>query len=295
MLRVSPVMKERKKRMKDRQTPGFLYVFFSAVLFSIGGICIKMVPWNAMSINSARNLISAIMIGIYLRATGHRIVVNPAVLFGALCTTATTTLYVLANKMTTAANTIVLQFTAPVFVVLFSWLFFRKKPRKLDVITIVFVLIGIIFFFVDGLSTGNTLGNVLALISGVSYAGVFMMNSFAHSDSLSSIFIGQCISAAAGFPFLLRETDFGVQAVLGILLLGIFQVGLAYILLSKGLKTTSAVTASLTSAIEPILNPMLVAIFWHEYVTPTALVGAGIVIVSIIVYNVLKAKQQGNR
>lgn len=280
--------------MKDRQIPGFLYVFLSAVLFSIGGICIKMVPWNAMSINSARNLISATMIGIYMRAARHRIVINPAVLFGALCTTATTTLYVLANKMTTAANTIVLQFTAPVFVVLFSWLFFRKKPRKLDMITIVFVLIGIVFFFVDGLSTGSTLGNMLALVSGVTYAGVFMMNSFSHSDSLSSIFLGQCISAVMGFPFLLQETDFGFQAVLGILLLGIFQVGLAYILLSKGLKSTSAVTASLTSAIEPILNPILVAIFWREYITPTALIGAGIVIVSIIVYNALKAKRQGN-
>ena len=280
--------------MRDRNLSGFFYVFFAAVLFSIGGICIKMIPWNAMAINSARNIISVILIGLYLWVTRHPVMISPAILFGAVCMTGTTTLYTLANKMTTAANTIVLQFTAPIFVILFTWLFFRKKLQKLDLITVGIVLIGIAFFFVDGLSTGNMTGNAMALLSGVSYAGVFMMNSFHRSDPLSSVFIGQCISAVVGFPFLLRETDFGPQAMLGILLLGIFQLGLAYILLSKGLKKTSAVTASLTSAIEPVLNPLLVALLWHEYISPTAFVGAGIVVVSIIAYQILKGRKPLN-
>lgn len=113
--------------MKKNTHSGAIYVFLSAVLFSIGGICIKMVPWNAMAINGARNLISAGMIGVYFWKTKHTIVLNAAVLFGAVCMAGTTTLYVLANKMTTAANAIVLQFTAPVFVIFLTWLLFRRR------------------------------------------------------------------------------------------------------------------------------------------------------------------------
>lgn len=273
---------------------GTIYVLMSAILFSIGGLCIKMIPWNALAINGTRNLISVIIIGCFLKATHHKIVINPAVLFGAACMTATTTLYTLANKLTTAANTIVLQFTAPIFVIFLAWLFWRKRPTKRDVITCVFVFAGILFFFVDGLSTGNMLGNALAVLSGVSYAGVFMMNSFKKSDSLSSIFLGQLLSALIGIWFLFGETDFGPQAIGGILALGIFQLALAYIFMAKGLETTPAVTASLTSAIEPILNPIWVAIFWGEMISPLALVGAAIVIVTIVVYNVRKVSDGTN-
>lgn len=261
----------------------------AAVLFSIGGLCIKLVPWSPLAINGTRNLISAILIGIYLKATHHKIVINPAVLFGAVCMAATTTLFTIANKLTTAANTIVLQFTAPVFVILLMWIFFKERPKRVDIIASVIVFIGIICFFIDGLSTGNMLGNVIAVLSGIGYAGVFMMNSFEKSDSLSSIFLGQALSAVTCIWFVFGETDFGVTAVGGILALGIFQVGLAYILMSKGLDEVPAVTASLTTAIEPILNPILVAIFYHEMITSLSFVGAVIVIIAVVGYNVLKA------
>ena len=272
-----------------KQTKGIIYVLIAAVLFSIGGLCIKMVPWSPLAINGARNLLSSMMIGIYLKMTKHKIVINPAVIFGAVCMTGVTTLYTIANKLTTAANTIVLQFTAPVFVIFFMWIFFKERPKKLDIAASVVVFIGIIFFFIDGLSSGNMLGDVLAVISGVAYAGVFMMNSFEKSDSLSSIFLGQALSALIGIWFVFGETDFGVTAIGGILALGIFQVGLAYIFMSKGLEEVPAVTASLTTAIEPILNPVLVAIFYHEMITPLSFVGAVIVIIAIVGYNVIKA------
>ena len=275
----------------ENKKSGTIYVLLAAILFSIGGLCIKMVPWSALAINGARNLISVIIIGFYLKATHHKLVINPAVIFGALCMTGTTTLYTLANKMTTAANTIVLQFTAPVFVIFLTWLFFKKRPGRKDVITCLIVFVGILCFFIDGLSTGNTLGDILAVISGVSYAGVFMMNSFEKSDSLSSIFFGQALSALIGIWFVFGETDFGLMSMSGIILLGVFQLALAYIFMAKGLENTPAVTASLTAAIEPILNPILVAVFWHELITPLSLVGAVIVIISIVVYNVSKVKE----
>lgn len=272
-----------------KHSKGIFYVLMAAILFSIGGLCIKMVPWSPLSINGARNLISAIIIGIYLKATHHKIVINPAVIFGAVCMTCVTTLYCIANKLTTAANTIILQFTAPIFVIFFVWLFFKEKPKKLDVITSGIVFVGIIFFFVDGISSGNILGDFLAVLSGVAYAGVFMMNSFEKSDSLSSIFLGQSLSALTGIWFVFGETNFGATAIGGILALGIFQLALAYIFMAKGLEEVPAVTASLTTAIEPILNPLLVALFYHEMITPLSFVGAIIVIVAIVTYNVKKA------
>lgn len=272
-----------------KQSKGIIYVLMAAVLFSIGGLCIKLVPWSPLAINGARNLISAILIGIYLKATHHKIVINPAVLFGAVCMMGTTTLYTIANKLTTAANTIILQFTAPIFVIFFMWMFFREKPKRVDIIASIVVFVGIIFFFIDGLSTGNMIGNVLAVLSGVTYAGVFMMNSFETSDSLSSIFLGQALSAVTCIWFVFGETDFGVTAIGGIVVLGVFQLALAYIFMAKGLDEVPAVTASLTTAIEPILNPLLVAVFYHELVTPLSFVGAVIVIAAVVGYNVWKA------
>ena len=272
-----------------KHSKGIFYVLMAAILFSIGGLCIKLVPWSPLSINGVRNLISAIIIGIYLKATHHKIVINPAVIFGAVCMTCVTTLYCIANKLTTAANTIILQFTAPIFVIFFVWLFFKEKPKKLDVITSGIVFVGIIFFFVDGISSGNILGDFLAVLSGVAYAGVFMMNSFGKSDSLSSIFLGQSLSALTGIWFVFGETNFGATAIGGILALGIFQLALAYIFMAKGLEEVPAVTASLTTAIEPILNPLLVALFYHEMITPLSFVGAIIVIAAIVTYNVKKA------
>ena len=269
-------------------------VLMAAALFSMGGLCIKMVPWSPLAINGARSLISVMVLATYLKIIKHKIVINPAVLFGAVCMTGTTSLYCAANKLTTAANAIVLQFTAPIFVILLMWALKNEKPKKVDILACVVVFSGIICFFVDGLLIGNMLGNIIAVLSGVCYAGVFMMNSFEKSDAISSVFLGHALSAVTGIGFVFRETDFGTQAITGILLLGVFQMAIAYIFMSKGLEQVSAITASLTTAIEPILNPLLVAFFWGEMISPLSLVGAVIVIVGVIGYNLITIQSQAN-
>lgn len=269
-------------------------VLIAATLFSMGGLCIKMVPWSPLAINGARSLISVVVLAIYLKLIKHKIVINKAVLFGAVCMTGTTSLYCAANKLTTAANAIVLQFTAPIFVILLMWALKNEKPKKVDILACVVVFSGIICFFVDGLLIGNMLGNIIAVLSGVCYAGVFMMNSFEKSDAISSVFLGHALSAVTGIGFVFRETDFGTQAITGILLLGVFQMAIAYIFMSKGLEQVSAITASLTTAIEPILNPLLVAFFWGEMISPLSLVGAVIVIVGVIGYNLITIQSQAN-
>lgn len=217
---------------------------------------------------------------------------EPWVLLGALAVCGTNILFSIANKMTTAANAIVLQFTAPIFVMVFTAIFFRRRPGKLDLVTCAAVLGGILFFFVDSLSAGGMVGNVLALISGISYAGVFMMNDMPEGDAISSVFWGDVFSAVVGLPFVAMETDFSATAVVSVLILGVFQVALAYILLTIGLKTTPPVTASLVSGIEPVLNPILVAVFYHEMIGPTALVGAVIVVGSVVAYNVICGRRE---
>ena len=267
-----------------------LYVFVSAVLFSIGGLCVKVIPWSGITINGVRSLISVLILLVYLKKTHHKIVFNKGVATGAISMALMTTLFCLANKLTTAANTIILQFTAPIFIILFMWLFFHERPKKLDMAACGVVLVGIICFFVDSLAAGNMLGNVLALLSGVAYAGVFMMNTFPGADSMSSILLGQAVCAVTQTPFLFAETEFTASAVAAVVVLGVFQLAVAYIFMAKGLEHIPAVAASLTAAIEPILNPVLVAIFYGEMISSLSFVGAVIVFVGIIGYNLLKLR-----
>ena len=264
---------------RQRRRRGTLCVFLAAVLYSIGGLCIKVIPWHGMSINGGRNIISVLVVGAYLLIIRHPPRWDRWIALGAVSVCGTNVLFTLANKMTTAANAIVLQFTAPIFVILLSILFWHRRPQRLDLTVCAVTLLGVLCFFIESLEGGGMLGNVLALISGVTYAGVFLLNDLPNADPISSVFWGDVCSAVLGLPFLVRETEFTPTAVTSLVILGAFQVGVAYILMCEGLKTTPAVTASLISGIEPVLNPILVAVFYHETIGP------------VIIYNVLKARQ----
>lgn len=269
---------------------GTLCVAAAAVLYSIGGLCIKVIPWGGMAINGGRTAIALLVIGAYLVWTRHPLRFNRWVLLGALSVFGTNALFSAANKMTTAANVIVLQFTAPIFVMLFSALFFHRRPQRLDVAACAVVFGGILFFFLDSLEMGGGAGNIVALLSGVAYAGVFLMNDMPGGDAISSVFWGDVISAVTGLPFLFQETEFTATALTSLVILGVFQVGVAYVCLCIGLKPPPPVTASLVSGIKPVLNPILVALFYGETVGTFALIGAVIVIGGVVGYNVLQAR-----
>ena len=274
---------------RDRRA--VLFVFLASVCFSTGGLFIKLIPWSPLAINGARNLIGAAVIGIYLLVTRHRIVFSRRVLTGALALIGVTTLFAVANKLTTAANTIVLQFTAPVFVILFMAALYRQKPGRVDLLVCFLVLLGVVLFFVDGLRAGNLLGNVLAILSGVCYAGVFMMNTGEKADAISSCFLGQLAAGVVLTPLCLYETDFSLPVTASVLALGVIQVGGAYILFSIGIRNTPPVTASLITGMEPILNPLLVAAFYGERITALSVAGCVIVVCSILGYNVWLARR----
>lgn len=260
--------------------------------FSLGGLLIKLIPWNPLAINGMRNLIAALVIGAYLVITHHRLKFNFTVFCGAVCMFGVTTLYAVANKMTSAGNTIVLQYSAPVWIILFMYLFFGKKPGRNEIMAVLMVLLGILCFFFESLSSGRWLGDALALLSGVFYAGVFMLNSFEKGDALSSVFFGQLLSAVLLSHLVRFETDFTASALIAVFVLGSVQVGLAYIFFTTGTRLTDPVTASIINALEPILNPILVAVFYGELLGRLSVIGAVIVIAGILLYSLQQIRSQ---
>ena len=282
--------------MKAKETrKGLVFVFLAAVCFSIGGLLIKMIPWQAMSINCWRCGISTCILLLFAKATGKKLKLTKGVVLGAAAMCLTVSCYAVANKLTTAANTILIQYTAPAFVILFLWLFFGERPKRLDVIACVLVFAGIACFVLDGLAAGNLTGNLVALVSGIGYAGVFLLNKIPGGDPLFSTILGHAMCFVIGLPFAVRETVFTGRAVGCAVLLGVFQLGLAYIFFTTGIRTAPPVSASLVSGVEPILNPVLVALVVGETLTGLSIVGGVIVFVTIMVYNVLSARQEAKQ
>ena len=283
-----------EKQHKNTALSGSLLVLASAIIFSLGGVVIKLLPWHSLSINAARNGVALLITAVFVRCIRHKLVFNKSVLLGAAAMAATTTLFCLATKMTTAANAILLQYTSPVFIILYSWLFFRQKPKKLDIGMCVASFAGIACFFMDSLSGGHLVGDGLALAAGAAYAVVFMSNLLPGGDAISAFFFGEVLSTAIGLPWLVQETAFTPAALAGGIGLGVI-IGGGYVLLSIALCTTPPVAANLLSAVEPVLNPMWVALFYGEILTPLAMAGFIIVLASVVVYNVLVQRKRSEK
>ncbi len=275
----------------EKRRLGIAAMLAASLCFSLGGLLMKIIPWNPLAINGARNLIACCVIGLYIRFIKHPLKCNRTVLFGAAALAATTTLYAVANKLTTAGNTIVLQYTAPIWIIVFMYFLFGQKPDRIALVTVFIVLIGIVCFFLDSMSTGRWLGDALALLSGITYALVFLLNRFEKGDALSSVFFGQLFCGIFLSPLVLKETVFTPGVLTAVFVLGSVQVGIAYIFFTTGTKYTEPVTASIINAIEPILNPVLVAVFYKEVLGRFSLIGAAIVIIGILFYDVLTAKR----
>ncbi len=277
-------------KLKKPQFYGPAMALASALLFSFGGVLIKFLPWHPLSINSLRNMVALIITIIYITKIRHRLKFNRWILLSGMAMMLTSTLFCVANSMTTAANAILLQYSSPLFIILFSYFAFKIKPKKLDISMCFAVLIGISFFFFDSLATGNTLGDLFALISGCTYAMVFMANILPRGDALSAFLLGELLASIVGLPFLVQETDFSSPIILGCIGLGII-IGGGFVILAVALRHVRPVTANLLGTIEPILNPVWVAIFYGEIITPLAMVGFFIVIASVVMYNILSSNK----
>ena len=256
----------------------------ASICWSFGGICIKFIPWGAMSIIGLRAFLAAVVFIIYRRSV--KINFTFGNILAALCLSATTVLFVFANKLTSAAAAILLQFSAPIFIILIHLAFYKKKPKISEAIAVSVTVLGMLLFFADRLESGGMLGNIFAIASGLSFAGVFVCNKREDTNPEQALLLGFLINSAIGLPFAFFEVTAEPVAWVAVIFLGIVQVGFAYVFFSVGIKKTSALLACLITATEPVLNPVWVALATGEMPGMFAIIGGVIIVLTVVGYNI---------
>ena len=264
-----------------------LMLLFAGVLWSLGGLLIKSIPWHPLAISGLRGGIAAIVI--YAFSKDRKIIMTYEKLFAACLYTLVVTLFVVANKLTTAGNAILLQYTAPVYVALFGYMFLGEKSTFIDWITIFILLGGLTLFFLDDLSFDGYLGNALAILSGMSFAAltISLRKQKNHNPS-DSILLGNILTLIIGLPLIISETSFNLHSIILILILGIIQLGVPYILYTTAIKHVTALDAIIFPVVEPILNPILVFFILGETLGPWAFLGGALVLGSVVLRGLLK-------
>lgn len=269
-----------------KENLAIIEMLICATLWSIAGIFMKLLPWNGFAVASLRSLIAGLTIAAYILIRGKRIIINRRTLVTGVFTACVYTCFAVANKLTTAANAIVLQFTSPVFIVIFSALILKKRIRRSDALVVSFTLLGIALFFFDQLRPGYILGNFVAIAAGMFMAGMFMaVGELEREQRFSGILIGQSLTFLVGLPFVIAtRPEFTAVTTLSILILGVFQLGISYILYVESSKYCPPLACCLLGAAEPLLNPVWVLIFDGERPGVFALIGGVIVVVSITLW-----------
>lgn len=262
---------------------GTLLVALAAVSWSVAGVLGKYTTWTPLATAGMRALVAALVMAIV--RGGIKVKLTRGNLLGAFGCAATSIIFVFANKLTTAANAIVLQYAMPVVVILFNWLFYRQKPSRRDAATCVCVLTGVIFCSLDELSTEGMLGNLLAITTAFTFALVFFCSRMPGADATDYNFLGLVLAAPALVSVIGNEScTFTLSNMLALTGMGIGLAG-GYIFISKGMKLVSPLSAAITSNIEPVLNPMWVFIFLGEAPGVMAIIGAVIVLSTVTVYS----------
>lgn len=267
-----------------------------ACMWSIGGIFIKLLPWNPLVISGFRSLIAAAVLFLYMRTRGQRLVWSPEIILAGLGLTGTMLLFVVASKLTTSANAIILQSTNPVHIMIMSAVFFHVRYRKWEFFLVGLILAGISMFFFDQLSPGNLMGNIIALMSGVSMGMMYLFSSRLPDEesSMSATFFGHCGAAVLGIgASVIYPPEITPVTILTILILGVVQLGIPYVLYSIAVRNCSPLSCSLIGMIEPLLNPVWVFLIMGERPGFFALLGGGIVLVTVAVWSVLSAQWEG--
>lgn len=275
-------------KAKDAKNQAIFYMVLCSVLWSTAGILIKFLPWNPMVIAGFRSLISAGVYLLYMRYEKTEFQINRYSVLSGITLMGTFVFFVAANKFTTSANAIVLQYSAPIFILILSALFYHQKFRPGDIITVAATSLGISLFFLDKLSGGYLLGNLLALMAGLSFASMFVVTGHADQNSRSSgILLGHIFTAIAGIPFVFfSPTPVTPSIVIVILAMGIFQLGIPYILYGLAVRKCSPLACVLISAIEPLLNPVWVFLYNGEVPSFFALIGGAIVISAVVAWSI---------
>jgi DME family drug/metabolite transporter len=280
--------------MKKAGVSPLLLVLGAAILWSTGGLFIKVTSLSAFELSFGRSLLAAITVAIVTRREGfgiNRVTAVTSVLYAALLL-----LFVLATKLTTAANAIFLQYTAPVYVLILEPLFYKEKFRLRDLVTVAACVAGMSLFFVGKLRPQDVDGNLLALASGVCFALYFLLLRHSKARDVnraSSAIYGNLIVVLICAPAFFNAAQRGISAsdFTSMAYLGIVQIGFAYLLftlaMTRGLRSLDA---SIVGYIEPVLNPVWVFLFIGERPSNWALVGGAIIVSSVICHMLIDAR-----
>lgn len=272
---------------KIKRSTATILLAISAALWSLGGLLIKMVSCNALAISGIRSAIAALFLLLIIKKP--RFTWSFPQIAGAISYAATVIMFVLSTKMTTAANAILLEYTAPIYVALLGVWLLKERIKLLDWITMVFVMGGMVLFFLDSLSMGGLYGNIFGILTGISYSCLFIFTRMQKNESpIETMLLGNIITAIIGVPFMFTSMP-NTSSWIGLILLGVVQLGLPYALYSIAIKRVTALEAILTSTLEPILNPVWVFLVIGEMPGKWALLGGFVVLASVTARSIIAA------
>jgi drug/metabolite transporter (DMT)-like permease len=257
-----------------------LLLLAAAVLWSTAGAAIKLSQLDAWQLAGGRALVAGAFLAIAIPSARRR--PSGRLLLVGLAYAGTTVLFVLANKLTTAANAIFLQDTAPLWVLLFSPLALGERPTRGELLSIPVFGVGLTLFFLDQLSPGQLAGNLVALVAGVFFAASILGLRRLGPEGPAALVWGNLLAAALTLPLFPFGPAPGAGDLATLAFLGVFQLGLAYLCFSLGLRGTPAVEASLLVLLEPVLNPVWTYLLAGERPGPWALLGGGIILLATV-------------
>ncbi|MDR7856511.1 DMT family transporter [Tissierella sp.] len=270
---------------------GIIAALIASFLWSTGGILIKLVQWNPVAIAGSRSFVAALVLLAYIRKP--KITKSKPQVLGAIAYALTVILYVMANKLTTSANAILLQYTAPIFVAVLGIWILKEKIHSYDIYAILAVILGMAMFFINDVSSGNMLGNILAILSGLTLAFVTIsLRMQKDGSAIETTLLGNVLTFAIAIPFILKGLP-DIRSLFFIVIMGIFQLGISYIFYVYASKQLGALEAILLTVIEPLLNPVWVYIFSGEKPGIYAVIGGVIVITAVILRSIYISKKNG--
>jgi drug/metabolite transporter (DMT)-like permease len=253
-----------------------------SLCWSLAGVLIKFVAttWPGMAVASGRGFIAAL----FLLATsrGLRFHFSRDQIIGAFGYAACTITFCNATTLTSAANAILLQYTAPVWVALLAAWFLGERTTRADWFTIAVVLGGMTFFFKDSLTLGHLEGDALAVLSGLCFAAMTVaLRRQKDGSPVESIILGNLIAFAVGLPWVIQAPLLPPSGWAALIVLGVVQLGFSYWLYARAIRHVTALEAVLIPVIEPILNPLWVLLFLHEKPTRSAILGGAVVLSAV--------------
>lgn len=256
-------------------------LLLAAFCWSIGGLLIKWIAWPPLAVAGGRGLLAALVLALFQRSL--RFTWSPVQLGAALAYALTTLTFVTATKFTTAANAILLQYTAPVWVALLGASLLNERATRTDWIAIGVTFAGMALFFADSLQLSGLFGNFVGALSGICFAVMAMLMRKQKGGSVSeSIILGNLIAAGIGLPFMLQAAPLDSSGWIALAVLGVVQLGLPYMLYARAIHHVTALEAVLIPVIEPILNPVWVMLFLGERPGPLSLCGGVLVLAAVI-------------